>query len=443
MMMKLNEEVFLRYYNYRREDDSWDYKQSLSISEKSAFAEFAKDVLAFANFGGGFILLGVEDRSYILRGVQSEIDPSSLGSKIEKQLGFHLNVRLFYFDHLMNGQNIRLGLVHIPESMKVLMSNRDLHNSEGKLVVQDATIYYRRNTRSIRANGNDIDRILHRLSTGRTESDVTLQDELSPLRRSRQSKFDFMRVLWNNYDPTAEELGSKLREIWQFKSERSKVDFANLLHIKSSDIDAIFDGQKMLDLSHIVSVTEMFDLPTDYFFRPTFNMRFAYWTEDLVKHAILSLVKPKVSIRLIDNRGEFYAKVLHELATGICTMHDLLYSERSQITPGFIDSSKDSPWFLHEPMPSELHSAMSKQYYKLLEQYPHKADRSLMPHEHILQTWFFASDEYIARLVIEGIERIKVTSASQFAVELRFMKDLLKRKVRSRGYDSANLRMVK
>ncbi|MGP8321750.1 MAG: RNA-binding domain-containing protein [Methanosarcinaceae archaeon] len=438
--MNLDEKVFWRYYNHRREDNAWDYKREILISNKSNFVEFAKDILAFTNYGGGYILLGVVDGTHELFGVNTEIDPSNLGAKIEKQLGFHIENQLFYFDHLENDQIIRLGIIKIPGGSKVLMSNRDLHNSKGDLIVQESIVYCRRNSSTKRASSDDIEQIIQRLSKGQSQNDVAIHNEPSALRSVRQDKFDFYRVLWGSFDPTSEVIGKKLKEVWNFKSEQSKIDFAQLIHISPDDIDEYFEGKKMPNISSLIAVTKMFNLPTDYFFRPTYEMRFAYWTEDLVKFTILSLVKPKSAISIIDNDSRFYAKVLHELTTGICKLHDLLYPSESIIKSDFYGNIS-SAWYLREPISDKLKSNLCNQYYKLLEQYPLNPDQSLVPQEQILRTWFFANDDYIARLIIEGIESIVVRSKHRFEVNLRFLKDLLSNKVRFCGYDSKNLKM--
>jgi predicted HTH transcriptional regulator len=132
----LDIDTFLRYYRYGREDDAWDYKQDIAISHKSEFAELAKDLLAFANYGGGFILIGIEDGTNVLTGVKTEIDPSNLGTSIEKKLGLHLDVRVLYFGHAVDNQRVRLGLLHVSAGHDVLMSTRDLHKSDGSQVVQ-------------------------------------------------------------------------------------------------------------------------------------------------------------------------------------------------------------------------------------------------------------------------------------------------------------------
>ena len=39
-----------------------DFKEKMSISKKSPFSKIAKDIFAFSNYGGGFIILGFKKR---------------------------------------------------------------------------------------------------------------------------------------------------------------------------------------------------------------------------------------------------------------------------------------------------------------------------------------------------------------------------------------------
>lgn len=88
-------------------------------------------------------------------------------------------------------------------------------------------------------------------------------------------------------------------------------------------------------------------------------------------------------------------------------------------------------------------SDISDKYYKLLEQYPRgEKDRSLVPAEHIIRHWFFATGEYIARIIIEGISEIDITAPDNPVIRYRFEEDLERGEVDSQHYDSANLKMV-
>ena len=151
--MILNEQTFWTCYNHGREDNAWDYKQQVNFSDKTGFAKFLKHVLAFSNFRGGYLLLGVGDDRRIL-GVTEEIDQADLGGKVEADLEFPLDLKLCYFTHHADGYSIRLGLLYIPPSQEILVSKKDFPE-RNKPIVRKDDVYYRRNTRSIKATAQD------------------------------------------------------------------------------------------------------------------------------------------------------------------------------------------------------------------------------------------------------------------------------------------------
>jgi hypothetical protein len=70
------ESLFLtKLVDHRREELNIDYKQWLDLSEIRARAKLAKHICALANFGGGWIVLGVDDN-----GTHSEPYPANLNS---------------------------------------------------------------------------------------------------------------------------------------------------------------------------------------------------------------------------------------------------------------------------------------------------------------------------------------------------------------------------
>ena len=54
-----------------REDTFIDFKESISISKEAPFAKIAKDIFAFSNYGGGFILLGFRQKPKLKNRVEN------------------------------------------------------------------------------------------------------------------------------------------------------------------------------------------------------------------------------------------------------------------------------------------------------------------------------------------------------------------------------------
>jgi hypothetical protein len=45
-----------------KEEPFIDFKASLEITKRSPFPKIAKDIFAFSNYGGGFLLIGFKER---------------------------------------------------------------------------------------------------------------------------------------------------------------------------------------------------------------------------------------------------------------------------------------------------------------------------------------------------------------------------------------------
>ena len=437
--MKLSEDVFWKYYNYNREDDKWDYKEKINISTKTEFANFAKDLLSFSNYGGGYLLLGIRDKDHALVGIDKELDPANIGEKIEKRIGFNISIKLFYFEYTLDRNKIKLGILFIPPSDKVLIFKKDFHDSDSQLLIQEGSIYYRRNTRSVKANSEDIENIINRIYFKKSNNEISIRNEPSLLLSLKgdesSKKMRPIDVLFARFEPNAVEFGEKLKELWGFDSSYSKFEFAKLINIPIEKIDDYFDGKELLELYQLIQITKIFNLENDFFFRPTYNMRFPYWSEDIVKFCILSLVTPKSNIPLINNNGRFYGHVFYDYATQIEEFYELL----------FVDDSQNNNLFKNnqEHIPEKLKSDLCRQYYKILEQYPSQiyGDRSLLVGEKILEYWFFVDGEYIARLIVEGIENIDIRDPERPIIIYKFNEDLKQKKVRFQSYDEKNLKM--
>lgn len=132
---------------------------------------------------------------------------------------------------------------------------------------------------------------------------------------------------------------------------------------------------------------------------------------------------------------------MNELADRICDLHALLYTDLDN--PIKVKNVMQSDLGRRFELASkELKSAMRNKYYKLLEQYPRsQQDRSLVPAEKILQHWFFATDEYIAPLIIEGISHIDIETSSTPVIRYRFEEDLDRGAIAVERYDSTNLKI--
>ncbi len=58
---------------HAEEDTLVDYKESFNPTEEKAWLGITKDILAFNNSEGGFLIFGVRDSSFTLIGIEPEV----------------------------------------------------------------------------------------------------------------------------------------------------------------------------------------------------------------------------------------------------------------------------------------------------------------------------------------------------------------------------------
>jgi Flp pilus assembly protein TadD len=90
----LSREAFTYLLNCRGECEYLDYKESLAIDLDYELCAFAKDVLALKNVGGGYILVGVRDKTWEQTGLPGpfQYDTKSLRDKVVRATGVSLDV---------------------------------------------------------------------------------------------------------------------------------------------------------------------------------------------------------------------------------------------------------------------------------------------------------------------------------------------------------------
>lgn len=112
----------LRYlFSCRCECEFLDYKQSLFLGNEKEICGFAKDALAFKNMGGGYIVVGVEDKTWKLKGHNPELtayDSKMLIDKVRKASGLTLNINMVIHQLENEGQRLSFSLILIRGSQK-------------------------------------------------------------------------------------------------------------------------------------------------------------------------------------------------------------------------------------------------------------------------------------------------------------------------------------
>lgn len=165
------------------EYDDLDFKEKWH--EKS---KLAKHILAFSNSGGGAIVIGVKQTdqgSFESVGVEDSWDDADFGDKVEKYLpdSSHNIYELEQFeygdvyDDDISGKTFQVLFIQPANDNAPLVATNAGSN------IDDGIIYVRRNTKSAKANYDEVQELLRgRKETGAEKKTVELHEELQELK---------------------------------------------------------------------------------------------------------------------------------------------------------------------------------------------------------------------------------------------------------------------
>lgn len=116
----LSRDAFQYLLNCRTECEWLDYKSELDLDSDIPLCEFARDVLAMKNVGGGYILIGVKDKTWEQIGLSKSwpYDTKMLRDKIVRATGVTLDIDVVQHDLLLPQGKVYFPLVFIRSSKK-------------------------------------------------------------------------------------------------------------------------------------------------------------------------------------------------------------------------------------------------------------------------------------------------------------------------------------
>ncbi len=179
-----------------KEEAFLDFKETLSVSHDAPFAKIAKDIFAFANYGGGFFLIGFKpkpkpqletpeplknqaaeekpkasERNFIPVGLPEEfqIDQAVLQEKFNSYSSSPIHIQYRGFSREFDGVARKLVAVYVPASTSVLKPTKDgvYTNPKGKIktAFKAGDVLFRRGTQSIVAIPEEAKYITRRAET--------------------------------------------------------------------------------------------------------------------------------------------------------------------------------------------------------------------------------------------------------------------------------------
>jgi hypothetical protein len=158
-----------------KEEPFLDFKETLSIAKDSPFAKVAKDILAFSNYGCGFVLIGfrereeeeedvegVKRRNFIPDGLPDafHIDQADLQEKFNAYLKSPIQLPYREFFRSFDGAQRKFAAIYVPPSTSVLRPiksgvYRDGKGREHKAFVVNSVLF-RRGTQSVVASKEEV-----------------------------------------------------------------------------------------------------------------------------------------------------------------------------------------------------------------------------------------------------------------------------------------------
>lgn len=167
----LSLDAFNFLINYKEEDGKIDYKLDFDFNNEKDWLEITKDFIAFANTYGGYLVFGVKDSSFQVKGLNENIiniltNTNLLRQKINRFIEPPIQqIRSKSFD--INGNKIVI--IFIPETTStthVVLKDGSFEYTNGikKTMLLKGTIYVRKSAGNKLADSRDIDELFNKRS---------------------------------------------------------------------------------------------------------------------------------------------------------------------------------------------------------------------------------------------------------------------------------------
>lgn len=450
----ITKQIFFELLDKGREDNQWDFKQDIKLKPNEDFYQLLKDILAFSNSGGGYLLLGIEDKHHNLVGVTNKLDEAELGNKLQSTLGYSIDIKLLYFEENIEGENKTLGIVYIPESEKINVAPKNITGQKG-VIIQEGLPYVRRNTQSVVANRDDYEKLTIQVQT---KGEYEFKEwDLKILERNKGYFNNYGKKLYDylkgDFSFTTNEFSFKIHEIYSSQAKYNKLEFGRLVGFEDHKIDSFFEGKAFPTLEQLLRLTMIFDLPADYFFRPTIYSRFPIWQEPMISYCIINKVKQKKEIFKQDN-GTFFREVIWKLCRNIVLFINWWDSnippkveiESDPIIGMFHSRPYDFLYDYLNNLSSEeigqFKQHLSKQYYKIFELFERDARiNQLEEDDNVLDILIQLDSEMICRIINECIKEINIIDG-EVEVKVHFIEEIKNREINYREYDVHELALI-
>jgi tetratricopeptide (TPR) repeat protein len=111
----------LNYLIHCKAECEWlDYKENLNLDHDSQLCDFAKDAVALKNVGGGFLVIGVKDKTWEAIGIKSRLlfDSKKLQEKVLKCTGLTIDIFIVHHELMLLKGKTLFALIYVRASKK-------------------------------------------------------------------------------------------------------------------------------------------------------------------------------------------------------------------------------------------------------------------------------------------------------------------------------------
>ncbi|MFK5912986.1 MAG: ATP-binding protein [Woeseiaceae bacterium] len=165
----LSKNVVDSLISYDEEDDRLDYKTTLDISSNKEWLELTKDISAFANTHGGYLVFGVSGTNNEVIGITREVantlkDSNNIQKKVNRNIEpgvASLRSKEFRIENKI------IVVVYIPQSKGIthVISKDGAYtypSGDKKTILKKGTFYIRRSAGNQLADSRDLDNVIDR-----------------------------------------------------------------------------------------------------------------------------------------------------------------------------------------------------------------------------------------------------------------------------------------
>ncbi|MFX1534097.1 MAG: RNA-binding domain-containing protein [Promethearchaeota archaeon] len=207
---ELTEKNLLKLINRKSESDRHDYKQEFNISNKKERYEFIKDISAFSNARGGYIIIGISD-DYQLVGLKEKIEVAKISEVLESYFGFPFDID---HTHLEIDDKI-FCLMYIPSvTDRIISCPKDVSITVGKkqkTIIRKGDVFFRRGTRNVKAGTRDYEFIMQKINY--------FENKKSYIEKKESSKKQKIEQKISSEDKTLKNAIKKLSDYWSKKAD--------------------------------------------------------------------------------------------------------------------------------------------------------------------------------------------------------------------------------